>query len=88
MTASAQHHLSFSDDNGMIGVRTTADQDLVIRRAAELSGWTVEEFVLCAVLDRAEREVHAHNARIEGENGAASPALEPVDSIMRLLGQL
>ncbi|GAA2092069.1 DUF1778 domain-containing protein [Actinomadura alba] len=88
MTASAQHHLPFSDHNGIIGIRTTADQDRVIRRAAELSGWTVSEFVLCAVLDRAEREVHAHAARVGREGEAAPSELEPMDSIMRLLGEL
>jgi uncharacterized protein (DUF1778 family) len=88
MTASAQHHLPLSDDNGIIGIRTTTDQDFVIRRAAELSGWTVGEFVLSAALDRAEREVHAHAALTGWENGAAPSALEPVDSVMRLLGEL
>lgn len=88
MTASAQHHLPFSGDNGIIGIRTTADQDVLIRRAAELSGWTVSEFVLCAVLDRAERDVHTHAAVTGWENAAAAPVLEPVDSVMRLLGEI
>ena len=87
MTASARHHLPLSDDNGMISIWTNADQDLVIRRAAELSGWTVREFVLCAVLDRAEREVHAHAARAAEGHEDHALALEPVDSVIRLFGE-
>ena len=41
---------------GRIGFRTTAEESLLIHKAAELQGCTVTQYVLCAVLDRAEAE--------------------------------
>ncbi len=52
-----------------IAFGTSADQFLVIRKAAELIGWTVTEYVLSAALDRAERDLYEHAAAVE----AATP---------------
>jgi uncharacterized protein (DUF1778 family) len=49
---------------GRIGFRTTAEESLLIHKAAELQGWTVTQFVLCAVLDRAERDLYEHATRV------------------------
>ncbi|MFB4310927.1 DUF1778 domain-containing protein [Actinomadura sp. GTD37] len=48
-----------------IAFRTSADQFLVIREAAELIGWTVNDYVLSAALDRAERDLYEHAAAQE-----------------------
>ncbi|MCP2339692.1 DUF1778 domain-containing protein [Actinomadura rupiterrae] len=39
-------------------VPTTADQLLTLRKAADLLGWTVPQYVLTAALDRAERDLY------------------------------
>jgi uncharacterized protein (DUF1778 family) len=88
MTASAYRDLSLPPSDGVIGFRPTAEQELVIRRAAELSGWSVTEYVLCAVLDRAEREVHEHAASVEWEYEPSPAAIEPLDSAVHLYGEL
>ncbi|MBT2213724.1 MULTISPECIES: type II toxin -antitoxin system TacA 1-like antitoxin [Actinomadura] len=49
-----------------IGFQTSAEQTLVIRKAAELIGWTVPEYVLSAALDRAERDLYEHAAALAG----------------------
>ncbi|NEA29843.1 DUF1778 domain-containing protein [Actinomadura bangladeshensis] len=45
-----------------IAFRMSDEQSLVIRKAAELIGWTVTEYVLSAALDRAERDLYEHAA--------------------------
>jgi uncharacterized protein (DUF1778 family) len=91
MTASAQHDLSSPALDGFVGFRTTADQELVIRKAAELSGWTITEYVLSAVLDRAERDLYEHAAQSEWQHGTAAmtaAATEPFDSLVGVYGEL
>lgn len=58
-----------------IAFRISADQFLVIRKAAELIGWTVTDYVLSAALDRAERDLYEHAAAQEAppDPTAASP---------------
>jgi uncharacterized protein (DUF1778 family) len=90
MTASAEHRLPFPLHGGFIEFRTTADQELVIRKAAELSGWTVVEYVRSAVLDRAERDLYEHAAQAEWEHGTGtltSAATEPFDSLVSAYGE-
>ncbi|MEV4674936.1 MULTISPECIES: DUF1778 domain-containing protein [Actinomadura] len=48
-----------------IAFPTSADQYLVIRKAAELIGWTVTDYVLSTALDRAERDLYEHAAAQE-----------------------
>ncbi|WP_067482329.1 type II toxin -antitoxin system TacA 1-like antitoxin [Actinomadura hibisca] len=52
-----------------IELPVTEEQHLVIRKAADLLGWTVNQYVLCAVLDRAERELYEHAAVDERADG-------------------
>ncbi|MGH3387266.1 MAG: DUF1778 domain-containing protein [Actinomadura sp.] len=91
MTASAKQRIPFPSHDGFIGFRTTAEQELVIRKAAELSGWTVAEYVRSAVLDRAERDLYEHAAQSEWEYGTAAmtaAATEPFDSLVGVYGEL
>jgi uncharacterized protein (DUF1778 family) len=90
MTTSVQHRFPFPSHNGFIGFRTTADQELVIRKAAELSGWTVAEYVRSAILDRAERDLYEHAAQSEWEYGTAAmtaASTEPFDSLVSVYGE-
>jgi hypothetical protein len=48
-----------------IGFRTSQDESLLIRKAAELRGQTVTQYVQCTVLDRAERDLYEHAAYLE-----------------------
>ncbi|MGI5168116.1 DUF1778 domain-containing protein [Spirillospora sp. CA-253888] len=48
-----------------IELNITEEQHLVIRKAADDLGWTVPQYVLCAALDRAERDLYEH-AAIDG----------------------
>ena len=48
-----------------IAFPASADQFLVIRKAAELVGWTITDYVLSAALDRAERDLYEHAAALE-----------------------
>jgi uncharacterized protein (DUF1778 family) len=66
MSESVQQDLPVAAPNDHIEVPVSADQDLVIRKAAELVGWTVEQYVLSAALDRAERDLYEH-ATLRGE---------------------
>jgi hypothetical protein len=84
MTASAYHDLPLPQYDGFIGFRPTLEQERLIRKAAELSGWSISEYLLCAVLDRAEREVHEHAVRAEGERNPTPPSIEPFESLMRI----
>ncbi|MFC6878949.1 MULTISPECIES: DUF1778 domain-containing protein [Actinomadura] len=63
MSESVRQDLPATEDP--IEFRTTEEQNLVIRRAAELIGWTVPQYVLSAALDRAERDLYEHAAASE-----------------------
>ncbi|GAA1833786.1 DUF1778 domain-containing protein [Actinomadura chokoriensis] len=56
-----------------IAFRISDEQSLVIRKAAELIGWTVTEYVLSAALDRAERDLYEHAAATNPPTAPATP---------------
>lgn len=74
-----------------IGFRMTAHEIALIRRAADLRGWTVTQYMLCAVLDRAERDLYEHAARAQSESEPAvlegsvpEGAAEPLHALANL----
>ncbi|WUH96881.1 DUF1778 domain-containing protein [Spirillospora sp. NBC_00431] len=80
MSESVRQNLPATDD--LITVHPSADQLLVIRKAAELIGWTVTDFVLSAALDRAERDLYEHAAALEA---AAPTETDPTGPYTALL---
>lgn len=64
-----------------IALRPSAEQLLVIRKAAELIGWTVTDYVLSTALDRAERDLYEAAARDIGP----SPETDPTGPITAVL---
>ncbi|TDC58420.1 DUF1778 domain-containing protein, partial [Actinomadura sp. GC306] len=58
MSESVHQDLPVPHHDTHIALRMSAEQILVIRKAAELAGWTVTDYVLATVLDRAERDLH------------------------------
>jgi uncharacterized protein (DUF1778 family) len=64
-----------------IGFRSTEDESALIRRAADLRGWTVTQYVKCAVLDRAERDLHEHAARTRLSAADLEGAAEPLHAL-------
>lgn len=85
MSVSAHQDLPAARRLEQIEIHTTEEQDLVIRKAAELVGWTVPEYILCTILDRAERDLYEHAAL---EPGAPLPeaAAEPLTALIGALG--
>lgn len=82
MSESVRQDLPATQADDHIAIRISAEQILVIRKAAELIGWTVTDYVLSAALDRAERDLYEHAAALE----AAAPAdLDPTDPYVALL---
>jgi uncharacterized protein (DUF1778 family) len=67
-----------------IGFRTTEHESALIRRAADLRGLTVTQYVLCAVLDRAERDLYEHAARTGQEAKMSDGAVEPFHAVANL----
>jgi uncharacterized protein (DUF1778 family) len=88
MAASAQNIPRRGERRGerreRITFRTSEDESELIRRAAELRGWTTTEYVLCAVLDRAERDLYEHAARPRAAASIAEGAAEPLHAIAHL----
>ncbi|MFB4316752.1 DUF1778 domain-containing protein [Actinomadura sp. 21ATH] len=62
---------------------TSGEQHLAIRKAAELVGWTVSQYVLSAALDRAERDLYGHAATRPREAGES---VEPYVALVTALG--
>lgn len=60
MPESVRQDLPATGTDDHIAFRTSADQFHAIRKAAELIGWTITDYVLSAALDRAERDLHEH----------------------------
>jgi uncharacterized protein (DUF1778 family) len=81
MPESVRQDLPVDPADDHIAFRTSAEQFLVIRTAAELIGWTVTDYVLSAALDRAERDLYAHAAAQE----TAAPAPDPIPPYTALL---
>jgi uncharacterized protein (DUF1778 family) len=67
-----------------IGFRTTERESALIRRAADLRGLTIAQYVLCAVLDRAERDLYEHAARTQHEAPMPEGAVEPLHALAHL----
>lgn len=65
-------------------LRATAEQHLAIRKAAELVGWTVPQYVLSAALDRAERDLYEHAAVHRDDSSECGP-LEPYVALVTAL---
>ncbi|MGP4027995.1 type II toxin -antitoxin system TacA 1-like antitoxin [Actinomadura sp. 3N407] len=76
MSESVRQDLPATQADDHIAFRISAEQILVIRKAAELIGWTVTDYVLSTALDRAERDLYEHAAAVE----AAAPADTDPDS--------
>ncbi|QKG26047.1 DUF1778 domain-containing protein [Actinomadura verrucosospora] len=62
MSESVRPDLPAPGTDDRIALSTSAEQLLVLRKAAELIGWTVSDFILSAALDRAERDLYEHAA--------------------------
>ncbi|MEO3830227.1 DUF1778 domain-containing protein [Actinomadura sp. B10D3] len=84
MSESVRQDLPAAWGHDHIALPASADQLLVIRKAAELAGWTVSDYVLSTVLDRAERDLHIHAAAQE----AAAPPPDPTAPFVALLAAL
>jgi len=82
MTVSAHGDLT-----RQLGFQTTEDQELLIRKAADLQGLTVDEYLLCTVLDRAERDLYTHAATSDWEEVYPTSA-EPLTTMLRAFGDL
>lgn len=57
-------------------------EDLIIRKAAELQGWSVTDYVRAAVLDRAERDLYEQAAADDWQNGYQATSAEPITSLL------
>ncbi|MFI0354026.1 DUF1778 domain-containing protein [Actinomadura sp. 9N407] len=71
--------------NDRLELRTSEEQHLAIRKAAELVGWTVPQYVLSAALDRAERDLYEHAAAGRPEAGDGG-SVEPFVAVVTALG--
>jgi uncharacterized protein (DUF1778 family) len=71
--------------NDRLELRTSEEQHLAIRKAAELVGWTVPQYVLSAALDRAERDLYEHAAVHRPEPGDGG-SVEPFVAVVTALG--
>ncbi|WP_395111060.1 DUF1778 domain-containing protein [Actinomadura sp. SCN-SB] len=100
MSESVQQDLPIAAPNDRIEVPVSGNQGLAIRKAAELVGWTVEQYVLSAALDRAERDLYEHatlrretRGRLTGETDSPKerpakgpPLIEPFVAAVTALG--
>ncbi|NKZ04775.1 type II toxin -antitoxin system TacA 1-like antitoxin [Actinomadura latina] len=68
-----------------IAFHTSADQFLVIRKAAELIGWTVTDYVLSTALDRAERDLYEHAAATAPPDPTAPDPSRPLVALLTAL---
>jgi uncharacterized protein (DUF1778 family) len=84
MAASAQNVPLRERRVERMGFRTTEHESELIRRAADLRGWTVTQYLLCAVLDRAERDLYEHAARARQDPSALDGAAEPLHALANL----
>lgn len=82
MTASAHDDLARK-----LGFQTTQDQELLIQKAAELQGLTVDQYILCAVLDRAERDLYTDAATRDWEEIYPTSA-EPLTTMLGVFGEV
>ena len=85
MSESVHQDLPAAHADKHVALRLSAEQFLVIRRAAELVGWTVTDYVLSAILDRAERDLYEHAAALEAAAPATPTEADPTDPYVALL---
>ncbi|TDD57959.1 DUF1778 domain-containing protein [Actinomadura rubrisoli] len=87
MSESVRQDLPATRNDDHIAFRTSPEQSLVIRKAAELIGWTVSEYVLSTVLDRAERDLYEHATALESDPPQTEPEpVEPYVAVVIALG--
>lgn len=86
MSASAHQDLPADRQSGQIEFPVTHEQGLVIRKAAEFLGVSVHEYILCAVLDRAERDLYENAAMQDWSQVFPATSAEPITSIMQAFG--
>jgi uncharacterized protein (DUF1778 family) len=67
-----------------IGFRTTENESTLIRQAADLRGCSITQYVLCAVLDRAERDLYEHAAHAQHDPSMPASAAEPLHALASL----
>lgn len=88
MSESVRQDLPAPHTDDHIALRLSAEQLLVIRKAAELAGWTVTDYVLCTVLDRAERDLYEHAAALEATAPTDFTDTDPANPFLALLSAL
>ncbi|MFC5754099.1 DUF1778 domain-containing protein [Actinomadura rugatobispora] len=90
---SVRQDLPDSQPAERIELQTTEEQALAIRKAADLVGWTVPQYVLSAALDRAERDLYEQAAleaqatrRAPSSDGTERTAADPFVAVVTALG--
>ncbi|GAA4228903.1 hypothetical protein GCM10022254_20130 [Actinomadura meridiana] len=79
MSESVRQNLPAADE---ITLHPSAEQLLVIRKAAELIGWTVTDYVMSALLDRAERDLYEHAAAREEMPPTNTEPVAPLTALL------
>ncbi|GAA3196742.1 DUF1778 domain-containing protein [Actinocorallia longicatena] len=85
MSVSAHQDLPSERRDDDLGFRTTEEEANIIRKAAELQGWTVGQYILCAVLDRAERDIYTDAALRSDWDEVYPTSSEPLTSMLGAL---
>jgi len=89
MSESVRPDLPASRHTDHIEFDFSDEQGLVIRKAADLLGWTVPQYVLSAVLDRAERDLYEHAAAagaVRTSQSSDENTAEPLLALVHALG--
>ncbi|GAB3667172.1 hypothetical protein GCM10027589_32760 [Actinocorallia lasiicapitis] len=68
-----------------LGFGATEEEANIIRKAAELQGWTVGQYILSTVLDRAERDLHTDAALRSDWDQIYPSSAEPFTSMFDAL---
>ncbi|KAB2384792.1 type II toxin -antitoxin system TacA 1-like antitoxin [Actinomadura montaniterrae] len=85
MSESVRPDLPASGTDDRIALSTSAEQLLAIRKAADLIGWNVADYVLSAALDRAERDLYEHAAALRAANPGPPPDPKATEPFLALL---
>jgi uncharacterized protein (DUF1778 family) len=87
MSESVRQDLPASRHTDHIELLVSEEQSHVISKAADLLGWTVPQYVLCAALDRAERDLYEHaTATTRRSPGSDENAAEPLVAFIHAFG--
>jgi uncharacterized protein (DUF1778 family) len=89
MSESVHQDLPAPRHGDHIEFNVSDEQDLVLRKAADLLGWTVPQYVLSAALDRAERDLYEHAAATSAARPSPCPdenAAEPLVVLVHAFG--